>query len=114
MTEFEVIEIMGEKDSYLDLLGIDWAYENFVVIDLKKEIMTFEAYGMKVTQPLYPYQGPCYTDLVGMDMEEDNHDHLYTLIAGEHAHYINPTVDGSVSWHNIHPVVEDLEVAFEK
>jgi hypothetical protein len=55
MANFEVIEIIGEKDPYLALLGIDWAYENYVVIDIKKELMTFEADGMKVTQPLDPY-----------------------------------------------------------
>ena len=35
-TEFEVIDIMGDKDPYPTLLGIDWTYENYVVIDLKK------------------------------------------------------------------------------
>jgi hypothetical protein len=49
---------MGEKDPYLDLLGIDWAYDNYIFIDLKMEIMTFEVDGMKVTQPIDPYQGP--------------------------------------------------------
>jgi hypothetical protein len=83
MVDFEVIEIMGEKDPYPTLLGIDWAYENFVVIDLKKEIMTFEADGMKVTQPLDPYQGPRYMDLVEGNMEEDALDHLYTLTTGK-------------------------------
>ena len=48
---FEVIEIMGENDPYPSLLGMDWDYENFNVIVLKKEIMTFEANGMKITQP---------------------------------------------------------------
>ena len=56
--DFEVIEIMGEKDPYLDLSGILWDYDNFSIIELKKEIMTFEEDGMKVTQPLDPYQGP--------------------------------------------------------
>jgi hypothetical protein len=62
MAKFGVIEITGEKDPYPALLGIDWAYENYVVIDIKREIMTFKANGMKVTQPLYPYQGPRYTN----------------------------------------------------
>lgn len=35
-TEFEVIDIMGDKDPYPALLGIDWAYENYVFISLKK------------------------------------------------------------------------------
>lgn len=46
---------MEEKDPYPCLLGIDWTYENYVVIDIKKELVTFEADGMKVTQPLDPY-----------------------------------------------------------
>jgi len=41
MSYFEFIEIMGEKDLYPTLMGIDWAYENYIIIDLKKEIMTF-------------------------------------------------------------------------
>lgn len=56
-TGFEVIEIMGGTDPYPALLGIDWAYENYGVIDLKNRTMTFEADGMKVTQPLDPLQG---------------------------------------------------------
>lgn len=35
--DFELIDIMGDKDPYLALLGINWAYENYIVIDLKKE-----------------------------------------------------------------------------
>lgn len=35
--EFEVIDIMGDKDAYPTLLAVDWAYENYVIIDLKKE-----------------------------------------------------------------------------
>jgi len=71
MDDFEVIETKEEKDPYPTLLGIDWAYENFVVIDLKKEIMSFKVNGMKVTQPLDPYQGPCYTDPVEGNTKED-------------------------------------------
>jgi hypothetical protein len=63
IVDFEVIEIMGEKDLHPSLLGIDWAYDNYVVIYLKKEIMTFEVDGMKATQPLVPYQGPRCIDL---------------------------------------------------
>jgi hypothetical protein len=48
MEYFKVIEIMGEKDPYPNLLGIIWAYENYIVIDLNKEIMTFDVDGMKV------------------------------------------------------------------
>jgi hypothetical protein len=40
---------MGEKDPYPTLLGINWAYENYDVIDLKKETMNFKLDGNKVT-----------------------------------------------------------------
>ena len=40
--DFEVIDIMGDKDPYLALLGIDWDFENYAIIDLKKELMIFE------------------------------------------------------------------------
>ena len=62
ITDFEVIEIMGDKDPYPSLLGIDWDYDNYVVIDLKKDTMTFEVDGVKVVQPLDLYVGPRYMD----------------------------------------------------
>lgn len=46
--EFEVLDIMGDRDPYPVLLGINWTYENYVVIDLKKELMIFEAKGLRV------------------------------------------------------------------
>jgi hypothetical protein len=74
---------MGEKDPYPALLGIDWAYKNYVVIDIKKETMTFESDGMKVTQPLDPYQGPRYTEPTDDNMEVDVIDQLYALTIGK-------------------------------
>ena len=56
--DFEVIDIMGDKDPYPALLGIDWAFENYAIIDLKKELMIFEDGEVRVTQPLDPYQRP--------------------------------------------------------
>jgi hypothetical protein len=40
--DFEVIEIMDDYDPYLALLGIDWAFDNNVVLNLKKRQMSFE------------------------------------------------------------------------
>jgi hypothetical protein len=34
--DFEVIEIMDDYDPYPALLGIDWAFDNNVVLNLKK------------------------------------------------------------------------------
>ena len=48
-TDFEVIDIMGDKDPYPALLGIDWVFENYAIIDLKKELMIFEDGEVRVT-----------------------------------------------------------------
>jgi hypothetical protein len=58
VADFEVIEIMGDKDPYPSFLGIDWAYDNYVIIVPKKESMTFKVDGMKLVQPLDLYLGP--------------------------------------------------------
>ena len=69
IVDFEVIEIMGDKDPYPALLRIDLDYENYVFIDLKRDTMMFEADGIKVFQPLDPYLGPRYTEPVDNNME---------------------------------------------
>lgn len=53
--DFEFIKVIGDKDPYTSLLGIDWALENYDVIDLNKETMDFEFNGIRVTLSLYPY-----------------------------------------------------------
>jgi hypothetical protein len=60
--DFEVIEIMDESDPYPALLGIDWAFENNVVLNLKKRQMSFETDTLCVVMPLDPYEGDHYND----------------------------------------------------
>jgi hypothetical protein len=62
--DFEVIEILGDKDPYPALLKIVWAYNNYDIIDLNKDTMTFEEDGIKVVQPLDLYLHPRYTKVV--------------------------------------------------
>ena len=95
------LDIMGENDPYPALLGIDWAFENYAIIDLKKELMIFEYGEVWVTQPLDSYQGLRYTET--MDNREDAHmmDHLYQMTAGKREDYINPTATGSISWRSV-------------
>jgi hypothetical protein len=97
VANFEVIEIMGDKDPYPALHGIDWAYDNYALIDLNKDTMNFEATGIKVVQPLDPYVGPRYKEPTKNNMEGEDLDQLYTITAGTRDDYINPTTDGSVS-----------------
>ena len=60
---------MGEMDPYPTLIEIEWAYENYGIIDLKNKTMTFEVDGIKVMQPLYMHQCLWYTEPVQGNME---------------------------------------------
>jgi hypothetical protein len=48
VVDFKFIDIMDERDPYTMLLGIEWDFDNNVVVDLKKETMTFGLDGTKV------------------------------------------------------------------
>ena len=54
---FEVIEIVDDSCPYLALLGIDWAFNNSTVVDLKKIRMKFEGDYLRVITPLDPDKG---------------------------------------------------------
>jgi hypothetical protein len=83
------------------------------VIDLKKESMTSKVDGMKVVQPLDLYLGPRYTEPSEYNMEPNVLDHMYTVTKGNPVDYINPIMDGSISWRSIHYVGEYSKEAFE-
>jgi hypothetical protein len=70
---FEVIEIVDDHFPYPTLLGIDWAFNNSIVVDLKKRCMTFERDVLRFIAPLDPDEGQRYTDPI---REED---HTYEL-----------------------------------
>jgi hypothetical protein len=55
--DFEVIEIVDDNCPYPALLGIDWAFNNSTVVDLKKRHMNFERDGLRVITPLYLDEG---------------------------------------------------------
>ena len=58
--DFEVIEIIDESNPFLALLGIDWAFDNLAVINLKKKKTTFEGHNIRIIAPLDPSKGPWY------------------------------------------------------
>lgn len=110
---FEVINIMGDKDPYLALLGIDWDIEDYVVIDLKREIMTFEVDEVRVIQPLNPYQGPIFTKPVDDRKESSLPDQIYRLTTRKREDYINPIFDGSISWRRIQRIEVSSKVVWD-
>jgi hypothetical protein len=86
---------------------MDWAFDNQVIINLKKREMIFEGGGLKVTTPLDPMEARIYVDPTRKEI-----DNLYNMIA-HMEDYINPTIDGVLSWRSIIPCASDLVEGLE-
>jgi hypothetical protein len=63
------------------LLGIDWAFNNSIVVDLKKRHMKFEGDGLRVIAPLDLNEGLRYTDPVREEDYAYELENIYKLIA---------------------------------
>ena len=79
--DFEVIEIVDDKNPYPVLLGIDWTTYMNRVINLKKQKMIFEKKSLRVVVPLDPAEGACYTEPVRDDDIDDDLDCIYKITA---------------------------------
>ena len=79
LVDFEVIEIIDNSNPYPALLGIEWALDNYAVINLKNRQMTFEGKGLRVIVALDPSQGERDTEPV-RDEDRDVLD-IYNIIA---------------------------------
>ena len=112
LADFEVIEIIDDITPYPALLGIDWAFENQAIINLKKKTMSFKGNGIRVIGPLDPALGLRYTELITTEEEACNIDIVYQLIAAQ-GDYVNPTDDGMLSWRCENSCMSDLEVGLE-
>jgi hypothetical protein len=93
--DFEVIEIVDDSCPYPALLGIDWAFNNSTVVDLKKIRMTFEGDGPRVISPLDPNEGQRYTKPIREEDRAYELENIYKLTTGQQD-YINPTTDGNL------------------
>jgi hypothetical protein len=60
---------MDESDPYPTFLGIDCAFDNNAVLNLKKHHMSFEYETMHMVAPLDTYEGECYNDPVDEDAQ---------------------------------------------
>jgi hypothetical protein len=67
--DFEVIDIVDDSCPYPALLGIDWDFDNFTIIDLKKRGMTFEGDEHRFIAPLDLDEGHRCTEPI---REEDH------------------------------------------
>lgn len=90
IVDFEVKEITDDSNPYLALLGIDWPFDMKKVINLKKNIMTFEKKELRVIVPFDPTEG---TEPVRDYKEYDGIDKIYKMTTWDED-WINPIVDG--------------------
>ena len=79
LADFKVIEIIDDSNPFPTLLGIDCAFDNLVVINLKKKQMTFEGHNIWIITPLDPTQGPHYTKPIRDEEETRDVDDLYKV-----------------------------------
>jgi hypothetical protein len=66
---FEVIEIVDGKTPYPTLLGLDWAFDNKVIINLKTRKMTFYLGEYRVITPLDPFEAERFVKPTCLDLE---------------------------------------------
>ena len=59
--------------------------------------MTFEDGQIRVIAPLDPLQGPRYIEPIRAEEEARNMESLYQMTVNQ-SDYINPTVEGNISW----------------
>ena len=60
---------MDESDPYPTLLGIDWAFDENVMLNLKKRKILFEAHTLHVIVPLDSYEGDKYNKPINKDSQ---------------------------------------------
>ena len=74
LANFKVIKIIDDSTPYPTLLGIDWAFKNQVIINLKNKTMSFEGNGIRVIGQLDPALGPRYIEFITAEEEARNID----------------------------------------
>jgi hypothetical protein len=99
MAYLEFIDIVDNTTPYPALLGLDWAFDNHEIINLKTRKMIFQYDEYRVIAPLHPSKGGSYLEPTNNILTEDINQ-LYRTIAREED-YINPTAYGMVSWGSI-------------
>lgn len=111
-TDFEVIEIIVDSNLYPALLGIDQAFDNMAIINLKKRQMIFEGNNMGVLSPLDPSKGLRYIELVKEEYCAADIDNIYQMTVKEQE-CVNPTAEGKLSWEQDISCTSDLDSELE-
>jgi hypothetical protein len=110
MVDFEVVEIVDGTTPYPTLLGLDWAFDNKAIINLKTRKITFESGKYRVIAPLDPSEGERFVEATCLALEEINQ--LYRTTAREED-YVNPTTYGILIWRSITSCASDSNTSLE-
>jgi hypothetical protein len=113
MDDFEVIYIVDNTSPYPTLLGLDWAFDNQDIINLKTRKMIFEFGEYRVNEPLDPLEGGRYVEPAMDNILAEDVNQLYRNTARKED-YINPTKDGMLSWRSISSCDSDSDTGLEK
>jgi hypothetical protein len=105
---FEVIEIVDDNQPYLALMGLEWAFDNKSIINLKRREMIFEVGELKVTAPLDAKEGRRYIE----PTKGDEIENLYNIIVRIND-YVNPTTESALSWRSISSCTLESEAGME-
>ena len=97
--DFEVIQIIDDSNLYPTLLGLDWAFDNMAIINLKKGHVIFEGNNMRVIVPLDPSEGVRYIELIKEVYCVVDIENIYQMTTNEHD-CVNPTTEGNLSWES--------------
>jgi hypothetical protein len=108
--DFKVIEIVDGTRPYPTLLGLDWAFDNQAIINLKTRKMTFESGDYRVIAPLDPSEEDSFVEPTCLDLVEINK--LYRTTTHDED-YVNPTTDGVLSWQSITSCTIDSDTGLE-
>lgn len=93
---FQSNRYLGRKGSLPNDAQDRLTFEKYAIIELKKELMTFEVEGARVIQPLDLYQGPRFTKPTNDKEEPGMLDQQYRTTTGKREDYINQIAEGSV------------------
>jgi len=107
-----MIKIVDDSNLYPTLLGLDWAFSNMAIINLKRRKMTFESNNMRVIVPLDPSQGERYTKPIKEEYSIDVIDNIYQIKTKEEE-WIKTTTDGKLNSEQDNSRNSDLEEELE-
>jgi hypothetical protein len=91
---------MDESEPYPELLGIDWAFDNNAVLNLKKRQMSYETDTLRMVATLYPYEADWYNEPLDEEVKILIIENIYKII-GHKEDYINPTTNRYLIWRSV-------------